>query len=166
MLRFIRKVIDLRLPIFVCCFHDQMLKDVNASGCNKLVNIDFHSDISTKPPILNEGTWVNSVSWRAVGHYDWRHPCEPGWRNYCHHDNPNPFEGCDWRHITHKRGLGLYWPSIKSVGVCLSPDWTQRRPALYTVMEWLDMPKWWLTETCYNPYVAESFYLTNQESMV
>lgn len=143
---FFDKVFQLNLPIYVSCFHDQLLQHVNISGCRTLYNIDYHSDLSDGVNDLNEGNWVNYVTWKAIGKYYWHRPNTVARRNnYCHL-NTNPFYGVTpggWRIAKQWVGLGINWKSIRSVGCCLSPDWTQKRPALTELMYRLRMPSWW-----------------------
>lgn len=143
---FFSKVIKLRLPIYIACFHDQLLEHINSSGCNVLYNIDYHSDLSDGDDDLNEGNWVNFVDWRSEGKYYWHRPNQQVKRNnYCHFYT-NPFDSktpAGWLIAKQRVGLNINWKSIKAVGCCLSPDWTQKRDTLTTLMYKLRMPLWW-----------------------
>jgi hypothetical protein len=140
MLGFFAKVFSMNKPIHVQRYHHELLPDIDASGCEKLINIDFHSDVCDPWYGLNEGTWVNFVQWRAAGCYEWRYPGKVTAANYCHQDGENPFvEQPEWASLTMKRGLAISWAGITHIGVCLSPDWVQRRPALYQLMDKLGM---------------------------
>jgi hypothetical protein len=137
---FFAHVLDLKLPIFVAPFHDQLLEHINANSGTHLYQIDYHSDITdlAEPALdlslddLNEGSWANFVEWKESGRFVWRHPkisLEPG-DGYCH-DRNNPFEkDCSgWRETRRATGLGcIPWKTIHAVGVCLSSDWLRGAP--------------------------------------
>ena len=140
---FMRRVFALGVEMLVVAQHDQLLDHVNQSCCRTLVNVDAHSDIVDDPCDFNEGTWVNHVSWRAEGTYEWRHP--PGYdvHGYCH-ARVNPFrEPCSgWQSVRRKQGLaGIPWSEISHVGICLSSRWLDEA-RVQPIVERLGVSKW------------------------
>jgi len=141
--RFFQRVWRLGLPIYVTIHHHYLIPHIDESGCERIVNVDWHSDLAESPnPIsdrLNEGVWGNYVSWRKEGWFDWRYPSEQCTesgprRGYCH-DEINPFfdpSVAEWHKATKRLGLsGLPWGEINAVGVCLSPAWIGGRGVLH-----------------------------------
>lgn len=66
----------LEIPLWAVTNHQQMLGAVNASNADRLVNIDYHSDLCCADGCLRElncGTWINYVTWRNEGKYLWIH---------------------------------------------------------------------------------------------
>ena len=132
--------------IHVMDSHENMLKSVNASGCDELINIDWHSDISNRfdPNFKNDpmyhkincGTWVNFVKWRNKGKYTWIHPYAAEFRaerGYCHApvlSEHNPFlhpELGGWLIANQKRNKNPFdiipWSFVDSIGIAFSYDW-------------------------------------------
>ncbi len=142
---FFDKVLRQYITPKIVRYHHELLPHIDASGCTKLINIDFHSDLCESCYELNEGTWVNYVRWRTKGLYEWRYPVkEPDESNYCH-ALINPFTTeSEWKEVKLKQGLAISRRGIREIGVCLSPDWVQRRPVLYHLMGRLNMPLEWL----------------------
>ncbi len=152
--KFVAKLLNLGLPIYCAVHHHHIIEWVNEHPCDKLINIDTHSDLSDRDPslILNEGTWANFVEWAPGATFEWGHPQGTvGTHNFCH-GAVNPFEtnNTNWQTVTKKRGLrNLPWGDISAVAVCVSPDWIDNRvyiePAirllnLYEIIgrEWAD----------------------------
>jgi len=73
-----------RIPMSAVMNHQQMLRMVNNSKANTLINIDMHSDLaSSEVQVLNCGTWVSYVKWRRqAGHYLWLHR-HSAWHGEC-----------------------------------------------------------------------------------
>lgn len=64
------------IPLHAVTNHQQMLGAVNNSQAERLVNIDFHSDLCCVDSNLHEincGTWINYITWRSEGKYLWIH---------------------------------------------------------------------------------------------
>ena len=121
---------EYRVPVLAVMNHQQLLTDVNNSQCDTLINVDTHSDLVAYEDSfeLNCGTWVSYVKWRKNGSYFWIHADETSYGD-CSGDAQIFVAGrrynTDWRRCFHKRSklfpeLG---PDIKSIGVCLSPDY-------------------------------------------
>jgi hypothetical protein len=133
--------------LFLAKYHHELLPHINERDYGRLINVDFHSDVCGETPYpLNEGNWVNYVTWKRGGWYTWRYPCRKlTLDNYCH-EKIDPFTegGSGWGKITKNCGCDLFWPGVERVGICLSPDWVQRRKILYDFMDMIKMPKEWL----------------------
>ena len=138
---FFAHVFDLKLPICVAPFHDQLLDHINANPCERLINVDYHSDLVDIPTpaedlsltCLNEGTWGNFVAWKQSAAFVWRYPkCihEPA-NGFCHCDY-DPFKNachCGWRATKMATGLGcIPWRTVHAIGVCLSSYWLNGAP--------------------------------------
>lgn len=121
------------IPCTAVMNHQQMLRFVDESGCDTLLNVDTHSDLAEKTvDEFSCGTWVSFVSWRNKGHYRWRHGYT-AYRGDCsgsHHlFAPRPCHRrgqlSGWKDVTHTRSV--YMPEltedITAVGVCLSPSY-------------------------------------------
>ena len=61
------------VPTVAVMNHQQMLPFVAASNARRLVNVDAHSDLTRAHDtyVINCGTWVSYVPWRAAGSYLW-----------------------------------------------------------------------------------------------
>jgi hypothetical protein len=123
LLGFFGHVFDLKLPIFVAPFHDQLLDHINQHPCTHLYQIDFHSDISDfdEPAEdlsldhLNEGTWANFVAWKQTGHFVWRYPSERLMTEGLCYYRRNPFDerASGWQLVTMTRGLShIPWKTV------------------------------------------------------
>ncbi len=159
-LRFFNRVwgvaLDKSLPIYTVLYHHHLLPHINASDCNVLVNIDYHSDLADIPTghtiEFSEGTWGNFVDWRREGTFIWRYPvldcvdtslgCHDG---YCH-DQQNPFDDpqvARWRAAKKRLGLyGIAWDHIEAIGVCLSPNWIGRTNVIAEPLQKLRIGRW------------------------
>ena len=90
---FFKRVFSLGLPIRVYMYHQEVVPQVNASGCERLINMDYHSDWgagspryrnscpntdycldSNGDPMESEGDWVDWIEWRAQGEFVWLPP--------------------------------------------------------------------------------------------
>jgi hypothetical protein len=132
--------------------HEQLKDHVNRSGCNNLINVDYHSDIyDVKTPryhdfledhserVYNCGTWVNFVKFRYKGRFTWIHPHihDRGIQyGYCHVEtkknflNVNPFFNpkiAEWDNaikIASKNPEdNIDWNNIGAVGIAFSYAW-------------------------------------------
>lgn len=120
--------------------HEEMLPYVNHSGCNHLINMDWHSDICEDKMInwdvsdgkmdINEGIWVNWVDWRKDGKYTWVLPNRKSCFNnkdgggLCHLRR-NPFRSnvTGWKRIESKTRYKIPWSNVQKIGICMSYDW-------------------------------------------
>lgn len=126
--------------------HEELLPHVNESGCDELINIDWHSDVTNRfdsceynlrsPTKLNCGTWVSFVKFRKQGVYTWIHPYKASDRiakGYCHwplKNIHNPFVNpclAGWnatRQLKNKHPEKVIpWNSVTHAGICFSYDW-------------------------------------------
>lgn len=121
------------VPAVAVMNHQQMLRFVDASGCNRLLNVDTHSDLAeTDVDEFCCGTWVSYVKWRKTGSYVWHHGYSAGRGDCSARDvlfkprSPyNRGERSGWESVFHIRRLGMppLTEDITSVGVCLSPSY-------------------------------------------
>jgi len=129
---FFYNLFQLKREFFLVKSHDQLLGDINSSQCSSLINVDFHSDVAEdnvdgKPLRLNEGTWVNFVTWKTTGSFLWLHPPKMVLRRgYCHAFR-NPFHATTvsgWKGIKKEGGVDqIPWDRIRAVGISISPAW-------------------------------------------
>lgn len=141
--RFIRQVLDLKVPTLVVLNHDEMWGDVNRSGCRRVEHVDYHSDVADYPEsctegckdcvqckdmIFDEGTWLSFVRWRKQGELLWRFPTWKCYRNgwgTCHGVR-DPFKQpvSGWGIIGLRHGLqGIPWDDVTRVGIAVSYDY-------------------------------------------
>ena len=142
--RFFGRVFNLGLPIFVAPFHDQLVDHVNRSGCDRLLNVDYHSDLVDYRSTLSEGSWANFVEWRAAGQFEWRYPAEESIvKGFCHaYESPFEVDCSGWARVQKKCGLGgIPWRSVTAVGVCLSSGWL-KQSTIGPVAERLGITRW------------------------
>lgn len=132
---FLEGILALDTPCVVVRLHDSLVPYVNASGCNTLINIDFHDDLvgyanpKERIPALEEGTWVSHIKWAHKGHYIWCYPIEDsltlgicdGYEDLWL-DNKSP-----WSSIERREGISLECYNVRSVGISLSPFWWRGR---------------------------------------
>lgn len=149
---FFNQVKNLNIPGILVVDHDELVPHVDSFDWDKLVNVDYHSDISDilyskekgyycnkteKKEECNEGTWVNFVRGKD-GHYEWRYPnkqafsywgrCESTPSEYPFFEPGNrcyhSWEN-DIRAVHGLRGLDLN--DVVAFGVCLSPGWANEQ---------------------------------------
>jgi len=142
--KFINKVLELKVPTLVVFDHENLLKDVNNSGCRRIEHVDYHSDVSNYPTPyeiehcgydkgeldLNEGTWLSFVEWRQHGDLVWRPPslvdCYKHGAGTCH-GGADPFEEpacCGWANTKVQQGLArIPWNDVSRVGIAISRPW-------------------------------------------
>lgn len=148
--RFFQRVINLKVPMLVVEDHHKILKDINRRKFDTLVNMDYHSDLTsyidrdngvyeyhkTSPDSrvkgnLNCGTWVNFVKRRETSEYLWIYP-----KDICLISdgrcedidifwNEPASEFHNWGKITCQKGWSKYipWGTVKAVGIALSSPW-------------------------------------------
>lgn len=122
----------LGVPIIAVMNHQQMLPFVAASSARRLVNIDAHSDLTTKIAELHCGSWVSYVPWRREGAYWWitnnlaidgecEHPPlffrthDPAWSNLSEWGQIKVSEDAD---ILPR---GVFY-NVVGAGLCMSPS--------------------------------------------
>jgi hypothetical protein len=163
---FFKHVFDLRLPIFVAPFHDQLLPHINQHPCNTLINVDYHSDIADDDGslICEEGTWANFVEWKHDGTFIWRYSdsiCPTPNEGYCH-DRINPFKHpcvSGWGRCRKRQGWSaIPWHTIKAIGVCLSIYWIEKwRNPFAPIAETLGMREWLMMDSTEQRLGAKPF---------
>jgi len=154
---FFNRVFALRLPIRVVRYHHLLIPHINASECNAVVNVDYHSDLadneSADPadlPKLSEGTWANHVVFASGGSFEWRCPDHAKCYTYrggtCHgtHDPFVEYDYSPWREkVRIREGLvRLPWRSIAAVGVSLSRRWLGSYRTVEPVVARLGIRDW------------------------
>lgn len=126
--------------------HENMIPFINESGCDELINMDWHSDISNRfdPDfkdqegwnMLNCGTWVTYIKWKGNGKYTWIHPYAAKYRDrrgYCHLPlgrKNNPFNNASvsgWKVTVQKHHQAperiIPWSFVHGIGIAFSYDW-------------------------------------------
>jgi hypothetical protein len=124
--------------------HHYLLSDVNKRKYDKLINIDFHSDISDLYDELtktnfNCGTWINYIKWRKNAEYIWVYPkkiciddTDRDFSGLCH-DCDDPFENkkaaSGWKSVKREiyNNYKIDWKDVKRIGISASPDWIYNR---------------------------------------
>lgn len=110
--------------------HQQLLKAVNNSNANTLINIDTHSDFAgSTVNELNCGTWVAYVNWREEGRYVWYRSGPNSDQGRCDWNGNSWNSGTDWmitktahREQNYNFSEHLKLDNVVGVGICLSPD--------------------------------------------
>jgi hypothetical protein len=128
-----------KTPLIAVMNHQQLLKAVNSSKANTLINIDTHSDFAGKAVTeLNCGTWVAYVNWREEGKYIWYRSEVAYDRGRCDWAGDTWNDNSDWKSSkTAYRGQEydfskhLDLKNVVSVGICLSPDYNMDRFLAY-----------------------------------
>lgn len=137
---FFYKIKNLNKPIFVCEYHDEVLKDLNKRKVDKIINVDFHSDIAYEdvinypdPKSLNEGVWANFYKYRKNSIFEWHYPSlqtcfREGWGRceWWPDSDVGPFQKkrMGYKKVFRRQGLnGIISNDIVGIGVCYSPNW-------------------------------------------
>lgn len=153
--RFLTQVAKIAKTLDKGCFvmvdsHEELLPYVNKSGCNTLINVDFHSDLSNrfdsdkkqkyavcgKREHLNCGNWVTYVDFKDTGEFIWIHPHSGKniYSGFCHYpesNRHNPFVRpylAGWENArkirdSHPENI-IDWKSVTHIGFSVSHDWT------------------------------------------
>jgi len=144
---FFRKLVALNKPIVVVKDHQRLLHDVNVKWPrdDTLINVDFHSDISSEVYLLLNkrlacSNWIDFVHQRRRGHYVWIYPsyetCFKEKHGFCD-DQRLPFVGNrtnPWRKLSHRCGLGaIDLKRVERIGVAISPTYCEL-DAVHTVV--------------------------------
>ena len=120
-------------PCVAVMNHQQMLRFVDDSGCDTLLNVDTHSDLAeANVDEFSCGTWVSYVKWRREGRYIWRHGYT-AFRGDCSGNvnlfGPRPARErgvlSGWKNVAHVRTRNMpeLTEDIQSIGICLSPSY-------------------------------------------
>lgn len=131
------------IPLIAVMNHQQLLKFVDNSNANILLNIDEHSDLTrSNVTELNCGTWISYVRWRNIGTYYWMQSNVNPLAGDCSgYDDSNDvifnhkrinMEQVDWsdlKLITQlslmtKTSMNAVLSSAISIGIVLSPQYS------------------------------------------
>lgn len=130
----ISRVLALNVPTCLVRTHSTMLKHMRRFDFDKLVNVDFHSDLCSrlgfKKLVLNEGTWGAFVPHRNRGRFEWRLPdyfdCVVLKEGICDHSQDvfaDP-TGTGWIAAVARVGLrDIDYRDVVAAGFCLSLNW-------------------------------------------
>lgn len=180
MVSFLKKVRGLKVPMMLCKSHEQMLRFVNQRNTHCLINVDYHADLSEddaydKPPVVECGTWVNSVKWRKKGTFVWVCPnkkkCYKEGLGRCdsyRDEKTDPFKKRNngWHRKQVRVGLKhINFSRVNAVAFALSPDYLEwNEPPIYvrlrdenflkikTILP--QLPFRWLEDAnCYEPTI-------------
>jgi len=116
------------VDILTVISHEELLQHVNASGCDVLVNVDYHNDIVdnkwTRDRKPGEGNWVNYVRWAPVGTYVWiyRNVVEGACDDECF-TTSMLVKNTGWKNIVYRDRLILPWGSVTHIGIAVSPSY-------------------------------------------
>jgi len=129
----LNKVKSLKVPLIVKRHHHHILPYINKYKFDKIINVDYHSDIvhdilleddDTKLD-LNCGTWANFYKHKESCIFEWRHPVKRiDFTNLC----DDEFKGLRKKYIsyfdvTHKFGFSKIPTELHSVSIALSEDY-------------------------------------------
>lgn len=128
------------VPITAVMNHQQLLWNVNRTSARRLVNLDYHSDISDKDATeLHCGNWVSYVTWRRDGEYIWVRPEIDPSLGACNDSGWD--KGSDWKKVTStvrapsKLSLRKLLRNCKGIGLCMSPAFVRLEArALFTAV--------------------------------
>jgi hypothetical protein len=118
------------IPIIAVMNHQQMLKEVNESYADRLINVDEHADLSgADVEVLNCGTWVSYVRWRRGSEYLWIRNSRSTSLGDCNGSGGRWNFGTDWYKTTSKYGgkdlrLTPFLRNCVGVGLCMSPEFS------------------------------------------
>jgi len=151
MVWFLKKAIQSTNNIKIVDSHEELIKHVNNSGCERLINVDYHSDISNRydtrfdyGDVFNCGTWVSFVKFgiKKQGQYTWMMPYALDWaktEGYCHSPadkSANPFVNpkvSGWLKTNqisineHYPEKLIEWDKIGGVGIAFSYEWLDNK---------------------------------------
>jgi len=131
---FISKSLSLKVPTIIIESHEHILTLLNKRKYDKVINVDFHSDIVIDEgnEVLNEGTWANHYRYKKSTVFEWRYPNKEAclyegngvcgyWGSYTTEWKPSKM---GFKRVIHKEGIdNINFNSIDGVGICISPTW-------------------------------------------
>jgi hypothetical protein len=151
---FLRKVLDLDVPVFLVGGHEVLLADPLIAA-DVLVNVDFHSDYVAMHPNLDPhcGSWVGFVPNAATHAYEWFVPRSVGFEDLphalCHavdaqDSEPNPFD-LKTPELTYGgfrsaviRQQKFDWSRhFVSAGISVDPYWLGHTRSWFSIVLWL-----------------------------
>jgi len=167
--QFFRKLMGLDVPLMVVKHHQFILNDlhINKPKDNTLINIDYHSDISsenyTEPKRLNCGNWADFVKWRRTGNFIWVYPdkeeCYTDLAGICDGTlSKMPFESHPvitnmnkWKNLEHFEGaFNVDLNAVERICVAISPDYYRLktvRDIMHMLIEQVPPPRIYKTDT-------------------
>jgi len=115
------------IPITAVMNHQQLLWNVNRTHVQRLVNLDFHSDLQTRHiEELHCGSWVSYVQWRRWGEYIWVRPEQDPSLGACSEAHVWD-RGTDWKRTMsivrdpERLNLRSLYRNCMGIGLCMSP---------------------------------------------
>ena len=136
---FFRKLATLGLSYRLYMYHQDVVPQVNTSGCSRLINMDYHSDFCDGSPSVSrinvrpcEGDWVDWINWRKNGEFVWAPPnysrCVEGGSGRCDafgHKNWPYLEKNEWAkvRVTKKPEDVVSWKDIVDISIVVSPGY-------------------------------------------
>lgn len=129
-IKFYSRLKSLSLPIFYTKYHDGILEDLNDKKVDKILQIDYHSDIITEPihsTEFDEGTWAAFYQYKRDTIFEWRYPSkkecfDKGW-GICDSEGWKP-KKMGYKKVLRREGVDrIDWDDIGYIGVSLSPNW-------------------------------------------
>jgi len=141
---FLSRVKKLNKKIYICDSHEEILDHLNSYKVDKVINVDFHSDVVYEdlinyddPKEFNEGTWANYYKYRKNCIFEWHYPnvkicfcqgwgrCEWLWPD--HEIGKFEKRRMGYKKIIRGQGIsGIMSNNIIAVGVCRSPNWCDK----------------------------------------
>jgi len=130
-------ILSEKIPINIMVHHDHMVPFINNSGCCNIINMDYHSDLTTEPrEKVTEGSVFDFVEHKESKTYTWLMPstrvgvpyglgrCDD---RYDKRGNPiDIFKKRYWVYMHQKKTINrkvIDLDKVKEVGVCISPRW-------------------------------------------
>lgn len=151
-----KEIYNRKIPFQVYFNHDEMVDQINESKCNKIINIDFHSDLVDKKDFilcgLNEGTVFNAIHDFEEKEYIWLMPYRKvGIVNElgrCDQDNYNE-ENCwikeNFIYKNQIKSAGSKWlklDDVKEIGICFSQNWVTKETYNFILNNFITDEKW------------------------
>jgi hypothetical protein len=140
MFKFLRRLAKLKLNIAFACDHDQLFNHMLDNPADRLINIDYHSDLpgpkeahrmnNAEDPMLWMfcGNWSALLSWAPQAEFSWIFPnwdCIDYGYGLCNLDGDSPFSKnpWPWKKI-HKHRLDPFIPrDTVAIGICISYEY-------------------------------------------
>ena len=145
---FLAKVMQTTDNLRIVDSHEELMKHANLThkkfGCNKLINVDYHSDIfdrfnpddSQFRNLFNCGTWINYIDFMKEGEFLWVLPYpfkDAKYRGFCHDGNSkegNPFFNpavAGWKKTGYSTAIypmhKIDWDNVVGAGIAFSYYW-------------------------------------------
>jgi hypothetical protein len=122
-----------------------MVPMINASGCENIINIDYHQDYVYLPERLDEATVFSYIDQKEQKFLEWRYPsfkeCIEKRAGICDYE----CFGKDFFHTyskqSYREGLrNIPWQDVSAASICISPNhiWPVVSKTLFSVFEQLD----------------------------